>query len=70
MTVKLLTEHHLVILSLKEGCTGSSGSTLVKVPHCWVSHVTAHILSEYQESKGPQSDSIPFVRDKARSLTL
>ena len=30
MTVKLLTEHHLEILSLKGGCTGSSESAHVK----------------------------------------
>ena len=35
MTVKLRTEHHLEFLSLKGGCTGSSESTLVKMPHCW-----------------------------------
>ena len=29
MTLKLLTEHHLEFLSLKEGYTGSSESTLV-----------------------------------------
>ena len=44
MTVKLLTEHHLEFLSLKGGCTGSSESTLVKMPHCWKSHVTAQII--------------------------
>ena len=43
MTVKLLTEHHLKFLSLKGGCTGSSESTLVKMPHCWKSHVKAHL---------------------------
>ena len=43
MIVKLLTEHHLEFLSLKGGCTGSSESTIVKVPHCWKSHDTAHI---------------------------
>ena len=32
MTVKLLTEQHLEFLSLKEGCTGSSESILVKMP--------------------------------------
>ena len=41
MSVKLLTEHYLEFLSLKGGCTGSSESTLVKMPHCWKSHVTA-----------------------------
>ena len=43
MTVKLLIEHHLEFLSIKGGCTGWSESTLVKIPHCWKSHVTAHI---------------------------
>ena len=31
MTVKLLPEHHLEFLGLKEGCTGSSESTPVKM---------------------------------------
>ena len=44
MIVKLLTEHHLEFLSLKGGCTGSSESTHVKMPHCWKSHATAHLL--------------------------
>ena len=44
MTVKLLTEHHLEFLSLKEGCTGLSESTLVKMPRCWKSGVTAHFM--------------------------
>ena len=44
MIVKLLTEQHLEFLSLKGGCTGSSESTLVKMPYCWKSHVTAQIL--------------------------
>ena len=43
MSVKLLTEHHLVFLSLKGGCTGSSESEHVKMSHCWKSHVAAHI---------------------------
>ena len=44
MIVKLLTEHHLEFLPLKGGCTGSSESTLVKMPHCWKSRVMAHIV--------------------------
>ena len=44
MIVKLLTEHHLEFLSLKGGCTGSPESTLVKMPHCWKSHVTAQLI--------------------------
>ena len=43
MTVKLLTEHHLEFPSLKGGYTGSSESTLVKMSHCWKSHVAAHL---------------------------
>ena len=34
MSVKLLTEHRLKFVSLKGGCTGSSESTLVIMPHC------------------------------------
>ena len=44
MNIKLLTEHYLEFLSLKGGCTGSSESTHVKIPHCWKSHVAAHII--------------------------
>ena len=44
MNVKLLTEHHLEFLSLKRGCTGSSESTLDKMPHCWKSRVMAQII--------------------------
>ena len=47
MIDKLLTEHRLAFLSLKEGCRGSSESTLVIMQHCWKSHVTAHLLINY-----------------------
>ena len=43
MIVKLQTEHHLEFLSFKRGCTDSSESRLVKMPHCLKSHVTAHL---------------------------
>ena len=36
-------EHHLEFLSLTGGCTGPPESTLVKIPHCWKSHVTAQL---------------------------
>ena len=36
-------KQHLEFLSLKGGCTGSSKSTLVKMPHCWKSCVAAQI---------------------------
>ena len=48
LIVKLLTEHHLAILSLKGGCRGLSESTNVKMPHCWKSHALAlFILNEF-----------------------
>ena len=43
MTPRLLMEQHLEFLSLTGGCTRTSESTLVKMPHCWKSHVTAHL---------------------------
>ena len=45
MSVKLLTEHLLEVLNLTGGCTGSSESTIVKMPHCGKSHVTAQIIN-------------------------
>ena len=47
MIVKLLTEHHLEFLSLKEGCRGLSKSTLVEMPHCWKSHALAQFNHKY-----------------------
>ena len=44
MTVKVMTEHYFEFLSLKGGCTGSSQSTLVKMPHCWKSHDAAQLF--------------------------
>ena len=44
MSVKLLAKHVFEFLSLKGGCTVSSGSTLGKTPHCWKSRVAAHYL--------------------------
>ena len=32
----------------KGGCTGSGESTLVKMPHCWKSHVTAHLSRDHE----------------------
>ena len=44
----------LGVLKLKEGCTGgSSESTLVKIPHCCKSHVTAHVFILFIGNKKP-----------------
>ena len=42
--LKPLSEYHLEFISLKGGCTCSSESTLVKIPHCWKSHFKAVML--------------------------
>ena len=44
MIVKLLTEHRLEFLSLKEGYRDSSESKNVKMPHCWKSHALAQLF--------------------------
>ena len=59
MIVKLLTEQSLAFLSLKGDCTGSSESSLVKMSHCWKSHVTA-LMSNYRMFlQRPVAGSIP-----------
>ena len=60
MIVKLLTDHHFESLSFKGGCTGSSESTLVKMPRCWkmiihsftcnVIHLNCSGRSEYDQA--------------------
>ena len=44
MTLELLTEHHLEFVKLKGGYMGSPGSTYVKMPPCWKSHIMAQML--------------------------
>ena len=43
MGVRLLTKQYLEFLSYYGGCTGSSESIQVKMPHSRKSHVAAHI---------------------------
>ena len=45
MSVKLLTEQHLEFLSLKGDWTGSSESTLFKIPHCWIPHRYSFVMN-------------------------
>ena len=47
MNTKLLPRHHLECLSLKGGCTGSSESIHVKMPHWWKSRAAAHMINLY-----------------------
>ena len=46
MTLRLLAEQHLEFLSQKRSFTGSSESTLAKMPHFLKSHVAAHIYAK------------------------
>ena len=55
MSVKLLTEHHLELLSLKGGYTGSSESTIVKC-HIVGNHVSR--LNYEHDEEMPQSKII------------
>ena len=51
MIVKLLTEHHLELLSLKGGCRGLSESSLVRMSNCWKSHAVAQsIIAPYPDN--------------------
>ena len=42
-----------MFLCLTGGCTDSSESTHVKMPHCWKSHVTAHLSVLFDFSRQP-----------------
>ena len=62
MSVKPLTEHLLEVLCLKGGCTGSSESTLVKMPHCWKSHAAAQMLLQCEFSSRLQSAVLVTIK--------
>ena len=64
MSVKLLTEHYFEFLSLKGGCTGSSESALVKMPHCWKSHVVVHYYENVTQKDVDGSERRGELRQK------
>ena len=64
MSVKLLTEHHLESLSLKGGLTGSSESTIVKMPYCWKSHVVDQLFKCFPYLILCNQDSAPSIKIK------
>ena len=68
MIVKLLTEHHLVFLSLKGGCRGSSEATHVKMPLCWKSHALAHYY--YLKLGAPNSGVLANMGPVTENLIL
>ena len=70
MTVNLLTKLPLELLT--GGCTGSSESTLVKMPHCWQSRhgsyhddcvITRCVIKELHSTSGPY-DCFFFIYSK------
>ena len=60
-SVKLLIELNLVFQSLTGGCTGSFESTLVKMAHCWKSHVMVQIFL----NTGPRRQSVTCLATDA-----
>ena len=69
MSVKLLIEHQLEFLSLKGGSTGSSESTLFKMPNCWKSYVGAHsvlIAIPCADPEGSDFDNVFVLVDEGR----
>ena len=62
MTVKLLTEQLLELLSLKGGCTDLSESFHVKMPRFWKSHVAAHLLMAEQGLTGVRCITVALYR--------
>ena len=61
MSAKLLTEHHLMVLSLKEGCTGSIESHMSKC------HIVGNHMSRLKCIK-PQNQEGHVDRDKESTL--
>ena len=57
-----MTEKQLEFLSLKGGCTGSSESTVVKMLHCWKSHVMTNIDTDKSLKRGIMADSYDIGR--------
>ena len=70
MSIKLLSEHHLEFLSLKGGCAGSSECTHVKIPHCWKSHVEAHMKFAVRRLKYVVSSVILIELDQVKRKLL
>ena len=79
MAVKLLIEHTLEFPSLKGGCTVSYESTLVKMRHCWKSHVLSICMRMKRVKENCETlyfimfffqHDIKVVRDPCQKITL
>ena len=67
MSVKLLTEQHLEFLSSKGDWTGSSESTLFKIPHCWKSRRYSFVMNS---RKRVSSVFVCFVALRPKSTAM
>ena len=65
MTVELLTQHRLEFLSLKGDCTGLSESTLIKMTHCWKSHVMAHMVFGADPTGIGVTVCLPYLKNQS-----
>ena len=52
LSAKLLTDYHMVFLSLNGGYIRLSECTFVKMSHCWKSHVTDQYRKGYLVCQG------------------
>ena len=57
MNVKIPTKHYLELLSLKEGCTASSDSTLAKIP------IVGNHMSRFQYYDFKEGDKNIHLQD-------
>ena len=69
MSVKLLTEYRLEFVGLKADCTGSSESTLVKMPYCWKSHVAAQFMRKWADAYNTLGTFISQRKGKIQTST-
>ena len=68
MIVNLLTQHNLEFLNVKGGCRGSAESTLIKMPHCWKSHVAAQINATTYTKRGRKENVLNYVHIREYTL--
>ena len=69
MTFKLLTKQYFEFLSFNGSSTGSSESTLVKMPHCWKSRVAAQLSYDFLYHKNKECNGeVIFSEIKTNKL--
>ena len=61
MSVKLLNEHNLEFLGLTGDCPGTSESALVKMQHCWKSHIQDLISFCYRLVTADRNETVDVI---------